>query len=100
MPTYTFNRPMADATRDTMANVTKTLLEQLRDLDVQCQSSLAEWSDTARDQYDDAKRQWDRAALRMPTSLGHAEKALNDITGGYLRVEHTGANQWGGYTVK
>lgn len=100
MSTYEFNRSMADNVRDDMARVTKQLQTELANLDSQVKTTLADWVDGAKTQYDSAKAQWDAAAARMPASLAAAEKALNDITDGYLRIEHTGVNQWGGYSVR
>ncbi|GAA2822649.1 MULTISPECIES: WXG100 family type VII secretion target [Crossiella] len=100
MPTYTFNRGMADSVRDQMAAITKQLQNELENMHQQITSTLQDWQDGAKDQYLTAKSQWDAAAQRMPHSLNAAETALQQITEGYLKVEHTGMNAWGGYSVK
>ncbi|MFI9005947.1 WXG100 family type VII secretion target [Actinosynnema sp. NPDC053489] len=100
MPTYTFDRGMADHVRDQMAEVTKRLQAELENMHQQVMNTLQDWEDGAKDQYLVAKSQWDGAAQRMPHSLNSAEVALNQITGGYLKVEHSGVNAWGGYSVK
>jgi ESAT-6 family protein len=100
LPTYTFDRGMADSVRDQMAAVTKRLQTELENMHQQILQSLGDWQDGAKDQYMVAKSQWDAAAARMPHSLNSAEVALNNITGGYLKIEHTGMNAWGGYSVK
>ncbi|OZM70834.1 hypothetical protein CFN78_23225 [Amycolatopsis antarctica] len=91
---------MADTVRDQMATITKQLQTELQSMHEQVISNLQEWQDAAKDQYQVAKQQWDAAAARMPHSLNSAEMTLNNITGGYLKVEHTGQNAWGGYSVK
>ncbi|PRY38970.1 WXG100 family type VII secretion target [Umezawaea tangerina] len=100
MATYTFDRGMADSVRDQMASVTMALRSELERMDQQVQSTLQDWQDGAKDQYLVAKSQWDEVAARMPNSLHSAEVALSEITDGYLKIEHTGMNAWGGYDVK
>ncbi|MEV0058110.1 WXG100 family type VII secretion target [Saccharopolyspora sp. NPDC050389] len=91
---------MADSVRDQMATVTRRLQTELENMHQQIVSTLQDWQGDAKDQYMVAKAQWDAAAQRMPQSLNSAEVALDQITGGYLKVEHTGMNAWGGYGVK
>lgn len=100
MATYTFNYGVADTVRDEMAQVTITLRNELESMEQQVALAMQDWDDGAKQQYAVAKQQWDAAAARMPYSLAQAEIALNNISGGYLQVEHTGANAWGGYSVK
>ena len=100
MTTYTFDPAKADMVRDTMAAVTIKLTEELKNMHANVMKTLADWQDGAKEQYDIAKKAWDEAAARMPTSLNSAEVTLNQITGGYLKIEHTGRNAWGGYSVK
>lgn len=100
MTTYTFDRGMADSVRDQMALVTKRLQAELETMHQKVVSNLQDWQDGAKDQYMLAKQQWDAAANRMPASLNAAEVALNNITNGYLKIEHTGMNAWGGYSAK
>ncbi|MGW5645799.1 WXG100 family type VII secretion target [Saccharopolyspora sp. NPDC003752] len=90
---------MADSVRDHMAEVTRRLQTELDDMHQQIVSTLQDWQGGAKDQYMVAKSQWDTAARRMWQSLNSAEVALDQITGGYLKVEHTGMNAWGGYGV-
>lgn len=100
MTTYTFDRGMADSVRDEMARVTMQLKTELENMHTQVTTTLADWQDGAKEMYDFAKKEWDEAAGRMPQSLNAAEVALNQITDGYLKIEHTGVNAWGGYSVK
>ncbi|HEX7305454.1 WXG100 family type VII secretion target [Lentzea sp.] len=100
MATYTFNPAMADTVRDEMARVTKLLKTELENMDQQVRLTLADWDDAAKRSYDQAQREWTAAANRMPHSLHAAEVALSEITSGYLKVEHTGMNAWGGFSVK
>ncbi|WP_405060772.1 WXG100 family type VII secretion target [Kribbella sp. NBC_01505] len=100
MATYSFNPTMADSTRDVMAIVTRQLLAELETMNANVLKVMQDWSGDARMQYDGAKQQWDQAAQRMPASLNAAEVALKELTNGYLQIEHTGVNAWGGYSVK
>jgi uncharacterized protein YukE len=91
---------MADSVRDQMAAITKRLQTELETMHQQVIGNLQDWQDGAKDQYMVAKTQWDAAAARMPQSLNSAEVALSQITNGYLKVEQSGVNAWGGYSVK
>ena len=98
--TYTFDRVVADSVRDEMAAVTRQLTIELDNMDRQVRATLADWQDGAKEAYDKAMVQCNAAMTRMPTSLGRAEVVLNEITEGYLKIEHTGANAWGGFSMK
>ncbi|MFI5735655.1 WXG100 family type VII secretion target [Kribbella sp. NPDC051587] len=100
MATYSFNPTKADRTRDVMGIVTKQLMDELETMNTNVLKVMQDWTGDARMQYDIAKQQWDQAAQRMPASLNAAEVALRDITNGYLQIEHSGVNAWGGYSVK
>ena len=93
-PTYAFNFQIADSVRDTMAAYTKAMLDQLDDLDAMARHSLANWDGPAREAYVVHKAKWDAAAAKMPEALGRAESALNEISGGYLKVEHYAQGMW------
>lgn len=93
-PTYTFNFQTADSVRDSMAAYTKAMLDQLNDLNTMAQNSLASWDGAAREAYMVHKTNWDSAAAKMPEALGRAEAALNEISGGYLQVEHYAQGMW------
>ncbi|XVS67701.1 WXG100 family type VII secretion target [Actinosynnema sp. CA-299493] len=100
MTDYTFDQRIADQARDQMAETTRRLTKELEDMHLQVVQTLQEWSGDAKQQYQVAKSQWDQAAARMPASLFTAESALEQITQGYVRVEHAGVNAFGGYSVK
>lgn len=101
MTTYDFNPAVADTTRDQMSMITKRIMDELESLHANVMTSTRDWDDLAKDAYLQAKQQWDAAAQRMPGSLAKAEMVLNKITDGYLKIEHTGVNQfWAGYSVK
>ncbi|WP_189258992.1 WXG100 family type VII secretion target [Lentzea flava] len=91
---------MADSVRDQMALVTKKLHSELEAMHQKVMATLQDWQGAAKDQYMQAKKEWDAAAQRMPEKLHRTEVALQQITNGYLQVEHTGINAWGGYGVK
>jgi uncharacterized protein YukE len=94
VPPCAFNFQIADSVRDSMATYTKALLDQLDDLDTLARNSLAGWDDAAREAYAVHKANWDAAAARMPEALGRAESALNELSGGCLRVEHYAQGRW------
>ncbi|MFD9698135.1 WXG100 family type VII secretion target [Lentzea sp. NPDC059081] len=100
MTTFTFDRGMADSVRDQMATITKNLQTELQNMDTQVRAALGDWTGQDKDQYEFAKREWDAAAARMPSSLNRAETVLNVITDGYLKIEHQGMNSWSGYNVR
>ncbi|QFZ18577.1 WXG100 family type VII secretion target [Saccharothrix syringae] len=100
MTTYTFDQRIADQARDQMADVTKMLKTELESMHQQVLTTLRDWDGPSKDQYTIAKAKWDAAADRMPHSLNSAEVALANITNGYLKVEHTGVNAFGGYHVR
>lgn len=91
---YTFDFTMADSVRDHMATTTKNIISMLENLHNEVSTSLANWESGAREEYNRAKADWDAAAAQMPQSLGQAELALSEISGGYLAVEHWGAGRW------
>lgn len=91
---YTFDFNMADSVRDHMATATKSIISMLETLHNEVSTSLASWESGAREQYNQAKTEWDAAAAQMPQSLGQAEQALSEISSGYLQVEHYGAGRW------
>ncbi|HEX6346746.1 WXG100 family type VII secretion target [Umezawaea sp.] len=93
-PAYTFSFQIADSVRDNMAACTRAVLDQLAELNTTAQSGLAGWDGAARDAYAAHKANWDSAAARMPEALGRAEAALNEISGGYLKVEHYARGAW------
>ncbi|MET8759922.1 WXG100 family type VII secretion target [Lentzea sp. NPDC004782] len=98
--TYTFNRGMADSVCDQMAAITSRLESELASMDRQIRATLGDWDDGAKHIYEQARSQWDAAAVRMHRSLNGAQATLNNITGSYLDVERAGMNAWGGYSVK
>ncbi|MEU4746406.1 WXG100 family type VII secretion target [Actinosynnema sp. NPDC023658] len=100
MTSYTFDQRMADQARDQMAEISTRLRTKLAEMHEQVMSTLQEWDGPSRDQYQVAKSKWDAAANRMPHSLNAAEVALQNITGGYVRVEHTGVNAFGGFDIR
>ncbi|MEC3975222.1 WXG100 family type VII secretion target [Amycolatopsis sp. H20-H5] len=96
MANYQFSFQLADMTRDHMATITMRMRTMLEELDGNVNKSLADWTSDARAAYQVSKQKWDDAAQKMPQSLQRAEVALNEISNGYLQVEHTGTNMWNG----
>ncbi|MDQ2588770.1 WXG100 family type VII secretion target [Saccharothrix yanglingensis] len=100
MTSYTFDQRMADQARDQMAEISIQLSNRLAQLEQEVQTTLKDWQGDARETYRIAQASWDAASKRMPASLHAAEVALQNITHGYLRVEHTGVNAFGGFNVR
>ncbi|GAA3464475.1 WXG100 family type VII secretion target [Saccharothrix longispora] len=100
MTNYTFDQRMADQARDQMAEVSVQLRNMLGQLNQELGTALQDWRGEARLAYEAAQKKWNAAADRMPSSLHSAEVALQNITNGYLRVEHTGVNAFGAHNTR
>jgi WXG100 family type VII secretion target len=79
-----------------MAGVTRSIQNQLVELDSQVRGSLQEWTSDAREAYNVSKATWDAAAAKLPEALSRAEHALGEITSSYNQAEKAGANMWSG----
>ncbi|MBO0805597.1 MAG: WXG100 family type VII secretion target [Nocardiopsaceae bacterium] len=68
----------------------RELDETLRDLDEQLASSLAEWDGQARRAYDDAQREWRKAAGDMAAQLRRLHQVIAGANRNYAAAEAAG----------
>ncbi|RSD13296.1 WXG100 family type VII secretion target [Amycolatopsis eburnea] len=64
---------------DRMGSITGELGELLAELETDVEPGLAGWTGAAREEYARAKREWARAAERMPGSLARARAAVEEL---------------------
>jgi uncharacterized protein YukE len=72
----------ADLVLDRMGAVTGELGELLAELEAGVEPGLAGWTGAAQEQYLLAKRDWARAAERMPGCLERAREAFGELARG------------------
>jgi uncharacterized protein YukE len=77
-----FDFTLADFVLDRMGSITGGIGELLADLESTVEPGLAGWTDEAREQYLLAKRDWARAAERMPDCLDRARDAFGELARG------------------
>jgi len=70
----------ADLVLDRMGAITGELGELLADLEARVEPELAGWAPEAREEYWRAKRDWARAAGRMPGCLERARAAFGELS--------------------
>ncbi|WP_206789991.1 WXG100 family type VII secretion target [Amycolatopsis sp. MtRt-6] len=70
----------ADLVLDRMGAITGDLGELLADLEARVEPGLAGWTPEAREEYLRAKRDWARAAERMPGCLERARAAFGELS--------------------
>ncbi|MGW4062668.1 WXG100 family type VII secretion target [Amycolatopsis sp. NPDC004747] len=70
----------ADLVLDRMGAITGELGELLADLEARVEPELACWPPEAREEYWRAKRDWARAAGRMPGCLERARAAFGELS--------------------
>jgi uncharacterized protein YukE len=71
-----------DLVLDRMGSVTGELGELLAELEASVEPELAGWTGEAKEQYLLAKRDWARAAERMPECLDRAREAFGELARG------------------
>ncbi|WP_329055227.1 WXG100 family type VII secretion target [Amycolatopsis sp. NBC_01488] len=69
----------ADLVLDRMGEITGELGDLLAELESTVEPGLAGWSGEAREEYLRAKRDWGRAAERMPGCLERAREAFGEL---------------------
>jgi WXG100 family type VII secretion target len=94
VPTYTFNFNLADQTLDHMSTINQNIRTALDDLERTCLASMAEWTGAAREQYTEAKRQWDFNAQKMNEALQAGRQSLFQISDGYGSAEQRAQQIW------
>lgn len=70
----------ADLVLDRMDAITGDLGELLAELEARVEPDLAGWTPEAREQYLRARRDWARAAGRMPGCLERARAAFGELS--------------------
>ncbi|WP_372663441.1 WXG100 family type VII secretion target [Amycolatopsis kentuckyensis] len=71
----------ADLVLDRMGAITGELGDLLAELESTVEPELAGWTGEAREEYLRAKREWGRAAERMPGCLERAREAFGELAG-------------------
>ena len=72
----------ADLVLDRMGAISGELGDLLAELESTVEPELAGWTAEARDEYLRAKRDWGRAAERMPACLERARDAVGELARG------------------
>jgi uncharacterized protein YukE len=72
----------ADLVLDRMGEITGELGDLLAELESTVEPELAGWTAEARDEYLRGKRDWARAAERMPACLERAREAFGELARG------------------
>lgn len=78
-----FDFTLADVVLDRMGTVTGGIRELLDRLESTVEPRLPGWTGGAREEYLEAKREWEAAAERMPDCLERARKAFGEIARSY-----------------
>jgi WXG100 family type VII secretion target len=95
MVTYSVNMGQVEQVAEEMQSITTNLQRTLDDLESSSKQNLAEWTLSAKGEYEAAKAQWDAAAGRMTEQLGRAQQALGAINELYSHAERQGQAMWG-----
>ncbi len=85
---------MAQGEQDFVA-VFNSLTSTLSDLQRNLESSLAEWTGSARTAYAEAKQTWDQAAEHMATVLNQLGATIGDANSVYQNTERRLSGLWG-----
>jgi uncharacterized protein YukE len=83
VPRQRFDFTLADLVLDRMGSITGGLGDLLAELESTVEPGLAGWTDEARERYLLAKRDWARAAERMPDCVDRAREAFGELARGY-----------------
>jgi WXG100 family type VII secretion target len=94
MSNYSFNFQVADYTLDGMNAVNTQIRQGLDSLQATVESSLAEWTGAAREQYTVAKANWNAAAQQMTVHLETARATLLNISDNYGTTEQRARQIW------
>jgi uncharacterized protein YukE len=93
-PTYTFSGTTNFNVIEHMGTAQKTLTSDLDELDQFCRLTLANWTDTSKEQYQTRKANWDQAAATMPASLSIAATTLESITNRLVHANLRVRDMW------
>jgi WXG100 family type VII secretion target len=93
---YSYDFTTAENIEAQMERVTSQITGDLQDLDAVLATQLAGWEDAAKEQYRDAQRNWDAAAIALPGQLQAARSVLNTIGQTYGDTIRAGVQTWDG----
>ena len=94
MATYALNISNVQEIADEMGAIANYIQGVLDDLDSGASLNLAEWTSSARDAYNAAKKIWDKAAADMVVQASNAQCSLSSITNNYALAEYQGLGLW------
>lgn len=95
MATYTVHMSNVQEVAAEMKNIASYIQGLLEDLDNGQKQNLAEWTSSARDAYNTAKKIWDNAAADMVQQANNAQASLSQINDNYASAEYHGLGLWG-----
>jgi WXG100 family type VII secretion target len=95
MTTYTVNMSNVQEVAEQMGVLAGKISDALTNLEGELQSTLAEWTSSARDAYNTCKAKWDAAAAQMATQAVNAQNSLSQIQDQYANAEFQGLGLWG-----
>lgn len=95
MTTYTVHMSNVQLVAEEMGKIAAYIQGLVEDLDNSTAQSLAEWTSSARDVYNQARVKWDAAANDMATQAARAQNSLSQINDSYANAETQGMGLWG-----
>jgi WXG100 family type VII secretion target len=94
MTTYTVQMSNVQLVSEEMGKIASYIQGLIEDLDNSTTQSLAEWTSSARDVYNQARAKWDAAASDMATQAVNAQNSLSQINDSYANAETQGMGLW------
>lgn len=95
MTTYTVHMGNVQAVAEEMGTLGSRVQSMIEQLTQDCNASLAEWTSSARDAYQQYSGQWTTAANDLPVQSQNAQNSLGQITDAYAQAEYQGLGLWG-----
>jgi WXG100 family type VII secretion target len=95
MTTYTVHMDNVQAVAEEMGALGTRVQSMIEQLNQDCQASLAEWTSTAQEAYQQYSVQWTSAANDLPVQANNAQNSLSEITNAYALAEYQGLGLWG-----
>jgi len=95
MTTYTVQMSNVQLVAEEMGKIASSIQGLVEELDSSTAQSLAEWTSSARDVYNQARAKWDAAANDMAVQAANAQNSLSQINDSYANAETTGMGLWG-----
>ncbi|WP_213453724.1 WXG100 family type VII secretion target [Rhizomonospora bruguierae] len=94
MSNYTFDFQQADATLYDMNQINTRIQTALADMERGVETSLADWTGAAQQQYWVSKAAWNESAQQMSAYLEQARLTLLQISDNYGTTEQRHAQIW------